>query len=361
MKIMILGDLCPTDITAPYFEKEDMDALFSDAAVLFKKADYTFANLECAITDSEHRIEKFGPNLKAPVQTASVLKKAGISLVGLSNNHIFDFGTEGYNDTVKALTDAGIEYTGFGKNYQDSRKNHVFEKDGKKLCIITVCEHEYSYALEDRMGSRPFDCYDTLADVRAAKAECDRVVVIYHGGKEHCRYPSPRMVKLCRALADNGADVIVGQHSHCICCYENYNGSHILYGQGNFHFVKEYKDLPGWSSALAMCYDADRNSVEFIPTNQTDTGIELSKGDTRNDILSTFDKLCASMKDGSWYNGWKQFCEEKKDYYNGKLAKAFAPGASEKDYKVIGHLLDCEAHHDVISEIHKTANHTNEK
>ena len=33
-----------------------------------------------------------------------------------------------------------------------------------------------------------------------------------------------------------GADVVLCQHSHCIGCYEQYEGAHILYGQGNFHF-----------------------------------------------------------------------------------------------------------------------------
>ena len=75
-------------------------------------------------------------------------------------NHFFDFGIEGALDTLKALEEAGLGYTGFGKNYEDSRKNFVIEQDGQKICIIAVCEHEYTYALEDRMGCRPYDPYD---------------------------------------------------------------------------------------------------------------------------------------------------------------------------------------------------------
>lgn len=361
MKLLILGDVCPTEITASLFEKVETDKLFSDTKTLFDNADFSFVNLECAITDSENAIEKFGPNLKAPKNTAKVLKDLGVSLVGLSNNHIFDFGIQGYKDTIEALDSAELAYTGFGKDYQDSRKNFVFEKDGQKICFITVCEHEYSYALDDRMGSRPFDCYDTVSDVRNAKAECDKVVVIYHGGKEHCRYPSPRMVKLCRALIDNGADVVVGQHSHCICCYENYGDGHILYGQGNFNFVCNYENYPDWDSGVAVIYDTETNDVSLVPTNQTEYGIELSKGDKKTELDKRVKDLSDAMKNGSWIEGWRQFCFEKEDYYNGKFRKAFADGATEKEFKVVAHLLDCEAHHDVISEIHKTTNHTNEK
>ena len=34
--------------------------------------DFTFVNLECALTESENRIPKFGPNLKAPAATAAI-------------------------------------------------------------------------------------------------------------------------------------------------------------------------------------------------------------------------------------------------------------------------------------------------
>lgn len=58
-------------------------------------------------------------------------------------------------DSIAALDAVGLLYTGFGENYEASRKNLVIEKDGEKVCIIAVCEHEYSYALEDRMGANP--------------------------------------------------------------------------------------------------------------------------------------------------------------------------------------------------------------
>lgn len=159
-----------------------------------------------------------------------MLKKMGVTHCALSNNHVFDSGKKGLMDTMTAITDAGMEFMGVGMNYEDSRKNTVFRKDGETVCVIAVCEHEYSYALEDRMGARPYDVFDTPADVRKAKVEYDKVIVIYHGGKEHCRYPSPRLVGVCRNLVDSGADLVLCQHSHCVGCHEVYNASHILYG-----------------------------------------------------------------------------------------------------------------------------------
>jgi len=103
MKTLLLGDISPTAISAPLFKEKNTSELFKDTVSLFKDKDFIFANLECALTESEKQIKKFGPALKAPAETAAVLKELGVDCLGLSNNHIFDFGIKGYEDTVATL------------------------------------------------------------------------------------------------------------------------------------------------------------------------------------------------------------------------------------------------------------------
>ena len=358
MKMLLLGDVCPTNATAEIFREKDMDTLFGRVTELFKDKDYAFVNLECALTDSDGTIRKFGPHLKAPTETAEVLKSLGVDCCGLSNNHVFDFGKKGIKDTIDAITKSGLSYTGFGADYEDARRNFIVEKEGEKIALIAVCEHEYSYALPNRMGSRPYDEYDTMEDIRKAKAECDRVIVFYHGGKEFCRYPSPRLHKLCRAMIKNGADVVLCQHSHCIGCYEHYEGGHILYGQGNFHFVK-FHNFEGWSTCLAVRYDTKLNQIDFVPIESNDTGVDLCDEKRATELLGAFGERNQSLKDGSWIEGWRAFCEENREYYTKAVADAFTPNSTEKENSVISHYLDCEAHTDVWREIFPTYNLTN--
>ncbi len=367
MKTLLLGDFSPTSLTNPLFEKNELAALFDDTLSLFEGNDVNFVNLECALTDCEKSIEKFGPPLKACANVAKVLKEIGVNYCGISNNHFFDLGIQGAMDTMKHLDEAGITYTGFGMDYEDSRKDMIIEKDGERLAIIAVCEHEYSYALEDRMGCRAFDVFDTLEDIAKAKAENDRVVVIYHGGKEHCRYPSPRLVKACRAMVKQGADVVLCQHSHCIGCYENFQGGHILYGQGNFHFVEEGEDKLSperkdtWRNGLAVKYDTKTNEITFIAYENTDIGITLAKGASKDDIMGKFEARNKEMADGKWQEGWHAFCETMRPSYTRVVGNAYAEHSTETQDKLFGHYLDCEAHSDVWRELFPTANLTNEK
>ena len=358
MKTLLLGDISPTSISAPYFKEHNIPELFGDTTSLFKEKDFIFVNLECALTDHEINIKKFGPALKAPKETANVLKTLGVTCCGLSNNHIFDFGIKGAEDTKATLEKASIDYTGFGKNYDDARKNYFFEKSGEKICIIAVCEREYSYALPDRMGSRPFDEYDTIEDIRAAKAEADRVIVLYHGGKEMCQYPSPRLMKLCRAMARNGADVVLCQHSHCIGSYEKYNDCHILYGQGNFHFAESSNDTI-WYTSLAVEYDTKTNEIFFTPLESADHAIRFAS--EKETILAEFNKRNESVITGEWKNGWHDFCEKKKDRYLNVIANAALESSTERNNAHFGHYLDCQAHTDVWRELFPTYNMTNEK
>lgn len=358
MIITLGGDICITDSNRESFAKAETKKLFGDVCDVYAAADINIVNLECAITDSDNAIKKFGPNLKAPKGTATVLKEAGVTHCGLSNNHTFDFGIEGLLDTTKSLDEVGITYTGIGKNDTEARKDLIIEKDGKKIAIIAVCEHEYSYALPDRIGAREYDPYDTNDDIAAARKNADLVIVMYHGGKELCRYPSPRLRKLCRSMVTHGADIVLCQHSHCIGCYEEVNGSHIVYGTGNFHFatLKGFESEM-WSTGLLIKLDyTDKCKIEFMPVVNDGQNISLAKGELKERLLTEMAERNDELKDDRWLAGWHDFCVKSKGEN-----PAYASPLVDNNFDLFAHYLDCEAHTDVWRELYPTWNKTNEK
>ena len=72
-KILIGADLVPTRHTAEKFASGDVSGLFGKVCDAAKECDRFIVNLECALTESNNAIKKFGPNLKGPKKTADTI------------------------------------------------------------------------------------------------------------------------------------------------------------------------------------------------------------------------------------------------------------------------------------------------
>lgn len=230
MKILIGADLVPTNSNIEFFESGDSKALLGeDLENILKNADYRIFNLEVPLTDREQPIPKCGPNLIAPTKCVAGYKAMHVDLLTLANNHILDQDQQGLVSTCSVLDEAGIAYTGVGQTPEEAAKPYIFECDGKRVGVYACAEHEFSIVTEHSAGANPIDLLESPDHVAALKEQCDYVIVLYHGGKEHYRYPSPNLQKVCRKLVEKGADLVVCQHSHCIGCEEKIPGGVQLY------------------------------------------------------------------------------------------------------------------------------------
>lgn len=236
-KIVIAGDLFPVPSNFERFSKGDIDTLFGDRIIgLFESADYRICNLEGALTDNPGFCEKTGPALYAPTSTINAYKTLGIDCCALANNHITDAGPIGVEDTIKILEKSDIHKIGAGLD-KDSITTHLFLKVGSyNLCLYNVAETMYNAPDENIPGVNLYDEYITCKEIEKLKKGCDFLIVIYHGGVEKFRYPSPQTKKRFHRMVDSGANMVLSQHTHCVGSEEYYRGAYLLYGQGNFLF-----------------------------------------------------------------------------------------------------------------------------
>ena len=294
MNILIGADLVPTESNAEYFVKGDIRHLFGDELVtVLNYADYRIFNLEVPLTKKASPIPKCGPNLIADTDTVSGYKAAGTDLLTLANNHILDQGTDGLGSTLKTLEDAGISYVGVGNTPIEAARPFIFECDGKKIGVYACAEHEFSLVTDCSAGANPIDLLESPDHVVKLKAQCDYVIVLYHGGKEHYRYPSPDLQKVCRKLVEKGADLVICQHSHCIGCEEKYAGGTIVYGQGNFLF--DYSDNECWQTGMLVEIDDDFG-ISYRPLVKSGNCVRLADEENRQKILEGFYKRSEEIK-----------------------------------------------------------------
>ncbi len=267
MHILIGGDIFISD---RYRNHTLLDPSVVD---LFRQADYRIVNLEAPLTpdDPKNKINKTGPHLRSSDATViPYLKQLNIDMVTLANNHILDYGGNGLSDTFKALSNGHIAYVGAGDNLHEAAKPLTIERNGLKLAMLNFAEKEWSIAGRNSPGANPLDIIDNVNQIKKAKAFHDKVICIIHGGHENYSLPSPRMVKQYRFYADNGADAIIGHHTHCVSGYEVYKETPIAYSLGNMLFTKKVNNQ-AWYYGVVVKLELEKNKpieIDLYPVTQ---------------------------------------------------------------------------------------------
>lgn len=317
MKLIIGGDVAPTESNVKYFSLGDIESLLGkELFSLWNNSDIRIFNLEAPLTDKESPISKSGPNLIAPTLAMKGIKKLNPSLLSLANNHILDQGISGLESTVTLLREEKIPFVGVGNNLIEANKPYIIVSHGMKIGIYACAEHEFSIATENSPGANPFDPLESLDHIKLLKEKSDYVVVLYHGGKEHYQYPSPYLQKVCRKMVEKGADLVTCNHSHCIGCYESYLDSTIVYGQGNFIFDRKVNS-EFWKTGLLIKIDFENNNaIDYIPIMKSEEKIRLAKGEDKEKILGSFRERSQEIKKPGFIDDeFQKFALDNIDYY----------------------------------------------
>ena len=367
MSIIIGADLVPTKSNYTLFNNGNADELVgNDLLKILYDSDFRVFNLETPLTDAKTTIKKNGPALCTPRSTISGIKALRTDLVALANNHIMDQGTAGLYSTFQLLDDNRIRYIGAGCDAEQALQPTVINVKGKKIGFYTCVEHEFSLAGSDTPGANPFDVFESYDHIEKLKKTCDFVVVLYHGGKEYYRYPSPFLQRVCRKFVQSGADLVICQHSHCIGCEEKYGNGTIVYGQGNFIFSDCFG--PVQESSLLVNIKDDF-SIEYIPLLKTRSGVRLAVEKQAEKILLDFRERSEQIKQvdfiqkeyaklarrnlngymlatsGYYHKFFQRFFNKLSGY---RLTKFFGVGLyKERELLAIRNYIECESHREL--------------
>lgn len=367
MKLLITGDLV---INQSYDASDKIDQGIID---LFFQSECNIVNLEAPVTDSESKILKTGPHLKSDKQcTLDVMKKLNIHIAALANNHIKDYDEEGVLDTIKYCKDNGFETVGAGRNLAEACATKVLTTSAGNIALINIAENEWSSAEENSAGANGMDLIKDVSQIQLAKENNDFVVVIIHGGHEYYNLPSPRMQEQYRFYADQGADLVVGHHTHCINGYEVYNGTPIYYSLGNFLFTKDsvHED---WYTGLILEVNIDKGilTTKLHPVRQSkkDFYISLLQGIKKENVLRRIERYSRIIESREiLLDEWSQFISSKNDFYlnywsplsfvksryiSGFLRRLKINLTNKEGMALFLNLMRCEAHYDISTSIIK--------
>lgn len=203
-----------------YYDSKGQDYFFGGVRDIFEADDMTLINLECVLSDATERVEKRW-NLKGKPEYIGIMTGSSIEACSLGNNHTYDYGQQGLDDTRNVLDNAGIVY-GFNDH------TGIYETaDGTRIGIVSV-------SLLSQNGDREAYIQNGIAQLREQGAAI--VIACCHWGIEGDHYPNDYQQAAAHRIIDWGADLVVGNHPHVLQGMEVYNGKMICYSLGNFCF-----------------------------------------------------------------------------------------------------------------------------
>ena len=239
---------------------------------VFNQDDYTFVNLETTFTDSDEKAYKQGNvfyNFKGDKSYVNILKEGSIEGVTVDNNHIYDYGEQGFNDTIQVLSENAIDYCGNGYKI-------IREIKGVKIGLLGYSAWYVTDELKNKISS-------DIQELR--NAGCIIVIPYFHWGQESQSYPGATQVEIGRYAVDCGADLVLGSHPHVIQTIEYYNNTIIAYSLGNFCFGGNNNPMDKDTFILQTHFSIDGNNVvdktyKIIPTT-------ISSVNYKNDYIPT--------------------------------------------------------------------------
>jgi len=340
-KILIGSDLLPSkDIDLDAFNRGDALAIVGKELYdVLCDADFSVYNLETPLANEWTPIAKCGPNLITPTSAIEGYKALKVDAVAIANNHVLDHGYEGFVSTLETLDKAGIKRFGAGLTVEEAKKPLIYDADGFKVGFYVCCEHEFSWIDDYGYGTNGFDPLCTYEEVEEFAKEVDYLVILYHGGKEYYRYPSPNLQRVCQKFIRHGANLVVCQHSHCIGSFEDYKGGKIIYGQGNFIFNRIHNEF--WDSGMLVRLTVDNSKVDidYVVRESEETSIKLSKDEK---ILADFYARSEKIKDANFIREeYAKFADTKLDEYLVNLANG-------GDKTLVANMVECEAHRELM-------------
>lgn len=188
---------------------------FAETLDYFTDDDFTFANLECTLTESTDATNK-SFIFKSPAEYGQIMSLGSVEFVSLGNNHVLDYGEQGYADTKQVMDDLGIGYAG-------RDEGTIYETEsGLKIGVYAS-----SFGNTD----------DIVAGIKQLRADgAEFIIAALHWGDEGSYDVNATQREQGRAAVDAGADLVYGSHPHTLQEIEEYGGTYIYYSMCNWTF-----------------------------------------------------------------------------------------------------------------------------
>lgn len=253
-------------------------------------ADVMMLNNEFAYSNRGTPLEEKQFTFRARPETVAYLNDMGVDIVSLANNHAYDYGPEALTDTLDTLREAEIPYVGAGRNIDEARKPVYFIVGDLKIAFVSATQIERLDTPDTKEATETdpgvFRCWNgdkLMETVREAARSSDFVVVYVHWGTENQAELDWAQLKQAPELAGAGADLIIGDHPHCLQPIGVIRGVPVIYSLGNFWFNSKTLDT---GMVEVVIDESGIARYQFVPCLQSGCRTTLLEGAEKERVLA---------------------------------------------------------------------------
>jgi len=253
-------------------------------------ADVMMLNNEFAYSNRGTPLEEKQFTFRARPETVTYLNDMGVDIVSLANNHAYDYGPEALTDTLDTLREAEIPYVGAGRNIDEARKPVYFIVGDLKIAFVAATQIERLDTPDTKEATETdpgvFRCWNgdkLMETVREAARSSDFVVVYVHWGTENQAELDWAQLKQAPELAGAGADLIIGDHPHCLQPIGVIRGVPVIYSLGNFWFNSKTLDT---GMVEVVIDESGIARYQFVPCLQSGCRTTLLEGAEKERVLA---------------------------------------------------------------------------
>ena len=205
------------------------------------------------------------------------LEAIGADIVGLSGNHVNDFGYAGARESLAFYRQRGIPIYGSGLNVDEACAPIFVDHHGNRIAFLATLawNPESAWATDELPGTCYFYHHKEriLQTIRELRGQADIVALELQYLETYNPFPTAQQVDEFRELREAGAHIVTGVQSHVPQAWEPYGQADaggagiIVYGLGNLFFDQMWS----WETRTGLIarhtiYDGRLISSEILTT-----------------------------------------------------------------------------------------------
>jgi len=223
------------------------DGVFDEVLHLFAGADMVLGNLETTVTESvTSKVEDRTGKFKVHPKFLEALLEAGVTHLATENNHMLDYGKDGYEKTLDLIYKSGII---------------PINKDSEDILNLTThINGQDRLSLEEIKGLiKPVEGTSSIAYI--------------HWGDQYNDKPTNEQIKVAEFIKDAGYAIIIGSGTH-LYNSTTFDGSIIAYSLGDFLSNHQAPNTTDVGKILTVTVTEGRvvKAKEYYTTTNTDQG-----------------------------------------------------------------------------------------